>query len=236
MKNELLWGLMLFVNFFCIIFIYKKIGKLGLFIWIPISTILANLQVMLLVNLFGMETTLGNIMYAGGFLVTDILSENYGEKDAKIAVKIGFFAMIVMAIIMRIAVEFVPSAIQGGIENFKALKGIFTFMPRILLASLLAYAISQNHDVWAYKFWRDKFPSKKHIWVRNNMSTLISQLIDNTIFTLVAFLGVYPFEVIVQIFIVTYVMKVIVAIMDTPFVYIASYLKGKDKVEEKVII
>lgn len=227
---------MLLVNFLCIIFIYKKIGKLGLFIWVPISTILANLQVMLLVNLFGLETTLGNIMYAGGFLVTDILSENYGEKEAKTAVKIGFFTMIVMAVIMRIAVEFVPSEVQGGVENFKALRGIFTFMPRILAASLLAYAVSQNHDVWAYKFWRDKFPAKKHIWIRNNMSTLVSQLIDNTIFTMVAFLGVYPMEVIAQIFIVTYIMKVIVATMDTPFVYIASYLKEKEKIEEEVVI
>lgn len=227
---------MLLVNFLCIIFIYKKIGKLGLFIWVPISTILANLQVMLLVNLFGLETTLGNIMYAGGFLVTDILSENYGEKEAKTAVKIGFFTMIVVAVIMRIAVEFVPSEVQGGVENFKALRKIFTFMPRILAASLLAYAVSQNHDVWAYKFWRDKFPAKKHIWIRNNMSTLVSQFIDNIIFTMVAFLGVYPRETMVKIFIVTYIMKVIVATMDTPFVYIASYLKGKEKIEEEIII
>ncbi|MEG2587711.1 MAG: VUT family protein, partial [Cetobacterium sp.] len=61
MRNEILWIIMLFVNFFSIIFIYKKFGKLGLFIWVPISSILANIQVVLLVNLFGFETTLGNI-------------------------------------------------------------------------------------------------------------------------------------------------------------------------------
>ncbi|MGL5521396.1 MAG: queuosine precursor transporter, partial [Cetobacterium sp.] len=93
MRNEILWIIMLFVNFFSIIFIYKKFGKLGLFIWVPISSILANIQVVLLVNLFGFETTLGNIMYAGGFLVTDILSENYGEEEAKSAVKLGFVSM-----------------------------------------------------------------------------------------------------------------------------------------------
>ncbi|WP_297597014.1 queuosine precursor transporter [uncultured Cetobacterium sp.] len=236
MRNEILWGIMLLVNFFSIIFIYKKFGKLGLFMWVPISSILANIQVVLLVNLFGFETTLGNIMYAGGFLVTDILSENYGEDEAKTAVKLGFFSMIVTAIIMKIAVSFVPSAVQEGVANFQSLKMIFDFMPRILFAGLVAYGISQRHDVWAYKFWKNRFPSKKHIWIRNNFSTLISQLIDNLIFTTIAFAGVYPMQVLVEIFIVTYVMKVIVATLDTPFVYLASYLKENKKVSENILI
>ena len=236
MRNEMLWVLMLFVNFFSIIFIYKKFGKLGLFIWVPISSILANIQVVLLVNLFGFETTLGNIMYAGGFLVTDILSENYGEEEAKSAVKLGFFSMIVTAILMKIAVSFAPSTVQEGAENFQSLKMIFDFLPRILFAGLIAYGISQRHDVWAYKFWKNRFPSKKHIWIRNNMSTLVSQLIDNLVFTAIAFAGVYPLEVLVEIFLVTYVMKVIVATCDTPFVYLASYLKDKRKISEKILV
>ena len=236
MRNEMFWVLMLFVNFFSIIFIYKKFGKLGLFIWVPISSILANIQVVLLVNLFGFETTLGNIMYAGGFLVTDILSENYGEEEAKSAVKLGFFSMIVTAILMKIAVSFAPSTVQEGAENFQSLKMIFDFLPRILFAGLIAYGISQRHDVWAYKFWKNRFPSKKHIWIRNNMSTLVSQLIDNLVFTAIAFAGVYPLEVLVEIFLVTYVMKVIVATCDTPFVYLASYLKDKRKISEKILV
>lgn len=235
MKNELLWILMLLINFISIIFLYKRFGKLGLFIWVPISTILANLQVVLLVNLFGFETTLGNIMYAGGFLVTDILSENYGEEEAKKAVKLGFFSMIVTALIMKIAVSFVPSEVQQGAANFNSLKIIFDFLPRILFAGLVAYAVSQRHDVWAYRFWRDKFPAKKHIWIRNNFSTLISQLIDNLVFTSIAFYGVYPLKVLVQIFLVTYIMKLIVALCDTPFVYLASHLKEKDSVNDVVL-
>ncbi|MGL4307673.1 MAG: queuosine precursor transporter, partial [Cetobacterium sp.] len=81
MRNELLWFLLLVVNFGSIMYVYKQYGKLGLYVWVPISTILANIQVFLLVDLFGFSTALGNIMYAGGFLVTDILSENYSEKD-----------------------------------------------------------------------------------------------------------------------------------------------------------
>lgn len=232
MRNELLWALMLIVNFLGIIFIYKKFGKIGLYSWIPVSTILANIQVVLLVRLFGFSTTLGNILYAGGFLVTDILAENYGKKSAQKAVQIGFFSLIVTSIIMKIAVLFVP--LEEGIVMFESVKQIFDFMPRLMIASLLAYFISQSHDIWAYEFWKKKYSSTKHIWIRNNASTLVSQFIDNLVFTIVAFYGVYPFEVLKEIFIATYVIKFIVAISDTPFVYIAHYLKRNNLVEKEI--
>lgn len=227
MRNEWLWLLMLVLNFVSISYVYRTFGRVGLYAWVPISSILANIQVVLLVNLFGYETTLGNIMYAGGFLVTDILSENYGEKDARRAVKIGFVSMIFTAVIMKVAVAFTPSTVVEGQVNFASIKTIFDFMPRILLAGIAAYGASQFHDVWAYSFWRKKYPSRKYIWLRNNASTLVSQLIDNIIFTSIAFWGIYPFEVLVQIFFITYIMKLVVALFDTPFVYLATYIKEK---------
>ena len=230
MRNEILWAGMLLINFISILFIYKKFGKVGLYIWVPISTILANIQVVLLVELFGFGTTLGNILYAGGFLVTDILAENYGKKHAQRAVYIGFFSLIVMSLIMKIAVMFTP--INEGLEMFQGVKNIFDFMPRLIIASLLAYFASQSHDIWAYEFWRKKYPAPKHIWIRNNASTLVSQLIDNSIFTFIAFYGVYPMEVLKEIFIATYLIKFLVAVSDTPFVYIAHRLKEKNLIEE----
>ncbi len=232
MRNELLWVLMLLVNFGAIMFAYKKFGKIGLYIWIPISTILANIQVVLLVDLFGVGTTLGNILYAGGFLVTDILSENYGEKEAKRAVKLGIFSLITMVVIMKIAVLFIPTNVEEGLRNFESIRLIFDFMPRIALAGLVAYTFSQFHDVWAYQFWKNKFPAKKHIWIRNNFSTMISQLFDNIIFTLIAFWGVYPMNILLQIFASTYIIKIIVATCDTPFVYLAREWKERDMIEE----
>jgi uncharacterized integral membrane protein (TIGR00697 family) len=232
MRNELLWFLMLLLNFLCIIFAYWKFGKIGLFIWIPISTILANIQVNLLVNLFGFTTTLGNILYAGGFLVTDILSENYGKEDAKKAVKIGFFSLIATTILMKVAVSFSPAQIEEDFIAFNGIKRVFDLMPRLSLASLTAYWFSQSHDIWAYQKWKKLFPERKYIWIRNNMSTLVSQIIDNLIFTLIAFWGVYPFDVLVQIFISTYLLKFIIALADTPFVYIANSLKLKKIVDD----
>jgi uncharacterized integral membrane protein (TIGR00697 family) len=230
MRNEILWAGMLIVNFLAILFAYVRFGRIGLYIWIPISTILANIQVVMLVDLFGFGTTLGNILYAGGFLVTDILAENYGREYAKRAVKIGFFSLIVMTVIMQIAVNFTPSDVEEGILTFNGVKRIFDFMPRIVIASLISYWVSQTHDIWAYEKWRERFSERKHIWIRNNMSTMVSQLIDNSLFTIIAFWGIYPKEVLLEIFITTYFMKFIVAVFDTPFVYIASYLKSKKKI------
>ena len=232
MRNEILWAGMLIVNFLAILFAYVRFGRIGLYIWIPISTILANIQVVMLVDLFGFGTTLGNILYAGGFLVTDILAENYGREYAKRAVKIGFFSLIVMTVIMQIAVNFTPSDVEEGILTFNGVKRIFDFMPRIVIASLISYWVSQTHDIWAYEKWRERFSERKHIWIRNNMSTMVSQLIDNSLFTIIAFWGIYPKEVLLEIFITTYFMKFIVAVFDTPFVYIASHLKAKKKIRE----
>ncbi|MDO4690807.1 MAG: queuosine precursor transporter [Fusobacterium sp.] len=227
MRNIILWFIMMLVNFSCISFAYKKFGKIGLYIWVPISTILANIQVVMLVRLFGMDATLGNILYAGGFLITDILNENYGKQEAKIAVKIGFFSLISMAIIMQLAILFTPLDIPEGIKLFNGIRAIFSLMPRLVFASLSAYLISQFHDVWLYELIKSKLPSTKYLWFRNNGSTLISQILDNLIFTLIAFYGVYPFETLLQIFISTYIIKTIVAICDTPFIYLAEFLFRK---------
>lgn len=233
-RNEILWFSMLIVNFLLIIFAYKKFGKVGLYAWIPISTILANIQVVLLVNLFGFDTTLGNILYAGGFLVTDILAENYGKKAAQKAVYLGFFSLIAMTLIMQIAVSFTPINMEESLETFNGVKRVFDFMPRIVVASLISYLISQTHDIWAYEFWRKKYSEPKHIWIRNNASTMVSQLIDNGCFTLIAFYGVYPKEVLIEIFLATYLIKFLVAVCDTPFVYLAHYLKKKNLIEQAI--
>lgn len=220
---------MLLVNFGAILLAYRFFGKTGLYIWIPISTIVANIQVLKTVDLFSITATLGNIVYASSFLVTDILTENYGKEEAGKAVKIGFFSLISMTVLMFISLKFIPSA-----EDFsqESLQTIFGIMPRIALASLTAYLISQTHDIWMYDLIKNKFPAERFIWLRNNGSTMLSQLIDTTVFTLIAFTGLFPWSVFWQIFWTTYLLKWIVAAADTPFIYIASYWHRKELVSE----
>lgn len=225
MHNEILWLAMLLANFLLIIAAYKLFGKLGLIMWIPISVIVANIQVIQTVELFTLVATLGNIVYASSFLVTDILSENYGKEDAKKAVWIGFFSLIAMTLLMNLALFFNP--LEGdefaGITH-EALSTIFKLMPRIAGASLLAYLISQRHDVWAFHFWKNRFPKDSQLWIRNNLSTMVSQFLDSVVFTLAAFWGVFETGLLLEIFLTTYFLKWIVAAADTPFVYWAKII------------
>ncbi len=227
--NETLWLLSMLINFLLILLAYKLWGKTGLFIFIPISTILANVQVIKQVDLFGFHGTMGDILYCGIFLVSDILSENYGKKMARNTIYIGFFSLISTTVIMLLSLKIHPNTYD---TSQSSLEFIFGFLPRITVASLTAFLISQTYDVWAYQFWREKFPEFKHIWIRNNFSTLASQFIDGIIFTVIAFYGVFEVSYMVKIFITSYILKTIVAIFATPFVYAAALLKTKNKVKE----
>lgn len=223
MSNISLWLLLLLVNYIGIIVAFKCFKKAGLFAWIALASILANIQVTKTIEMFGLVTTLGNIIYGSSFLATDILNECYSEKDAKRGVYIGIFSIIMTTIIMTICLSFTPHSSDLA---SKSLDVIFSFLPRITLASVLAYVISQNFDVWFYDFLKRKYPSS--LWLRNNLSTMTSQLIDNVIFTLIAFWGLFEWEIIIQIFIATYIMKVLVALFDTPVIYLARYLHEND--------
>ena len=216
--NTLLWFGMLLVNFGCILLLFRIFGRVGLYVWIPIAIILAKIQVLKTVTVFGFEATLGNIVYATSFLATDILSEVYGKRAARRAVAFGFFSLIATTVIMNLALAFEPSATDQIQEPLAA---IFSFFPRVAGASLLAFLVSQLHDVWAYDFWKRRFPGTRMIWLRNNASTAVSQLIDSVVFSLAAFLGVFPFPVVLQIILTTYVIKVVVAAADTPLVYVS---------------
>ena len=227
--NELYWGLMLLINFLLIMAAYRLWGRAGLYIWIPISVMLANIQVTKTVELFGLEATLGNIIYATSFLATDILSENYSRQDARRAVAIGFFAMITMTVLMNLAILFIPAE-SDFVQT--SMITIFALMPRIAAASLLAYGISQMHDIFAYSWIKTHLPQKKFLWVRNNGSTLVSQLLDSLIFTFAAFWGLFPISVLIEILITTYVLKVVVSLFDTPFIYLARHWHDVGKISE----
>ncbi|PRX27966.1 hypothetical protein BX659_11416 [Orenia metallireducens] len=219
MSNEVLWIILMVVNFTFILLSYKLFGKLGLLVWSGFAIVLANIQVLKTVELFGIVSTLGNIIYGTSFLATDILSEKYGKKEASKAVWIGFFALISATSIMWLCLKFIPH--ESDFIN-ESLVNIFSIMPRITIASLIAYLAGQLHDVWAYHYWKEKFSKDSQLWIRNNLSTMVSQLIDSLLFTFIAFYGVFEFDIFIEILITTYFMKWLVAACDTPIVYLAK--------------
>jgi len=218
--NELLWLGFALMDLSLVLVIYRFFGKTGLFGLIVFNLILCNIQVLKTIELFGMTTTLGNILYASVFLSTDMLSEFYGKKEAKKAVYLGFVVLVMAVVYMQLALMFNPAA-----DDFVQphLEAIFGFLPRVALGSMAAYVISQLNDVYVFHLLKDKM-GQRHLWLRNNASTLLSQFLDSSVFCLVALWGLFPVDVWVEILFTTYLFKVIVAVMDTPFLYLARRL------------
>ena len=217
--NEILFVITVLINFIGILLSYKLFKKVGLFIWVAMATIIANIEATKCVDIFGLSLTLGNVVYSTVFLATDILSEMYSGKEARKAVGIGFFSMLLFTILTQIDLVFVPNSQDLVNESMHT---IFGFMPRFCFASLVTYAISNTLDTYLYEFIKYKIPQDKFLWIRNNASTMISQLIDSVLFTIIAFGGIYSWKVVIDLSIVTYAIKFIVAVLDTPFLYIAK--------------
>lgn len=219
MTNETLWFVFLIVNISMVLVFYRFFGRAGLYVVITYSIILCNIQVLKQVRLFGMDATLGNILYASIFLATDMLGEFYGKRDARRGVIIGFATAILMAVFMNFALAFEPNKFD---EVQPAMTVIFGLVPSVVVSSLLAYLCSQFTDVFLFDYFKKKFLGR-HLWLRNNASTMISQCIDSAVFTGAGvFLGVFPAQAFWGIFLVAYIIKVIVAICDTPFIYLAK--------------
>lgn len=227
MSNELIFIITVLIYLGSVLLLYKFFGKNGLFAFAIFGTLLGNIAVCKCVDLFGLSTTAGNVLYASTFLVTDILSEKYGKKEAHKAVMYSFSIMLLWLLGTQLILLFTPNANDYINESLKV---VFGLVPRITIASLVGFICSQNIDVVLYHFiWRKTGDNKSKLWLRNNGSTLISQLIDTVIFAFLAFFGTYPTNVFVSILVTTYLFKAIVALVDTPFIYIARKIKPREE-------
>ena len=228
-QNEIVLLLSVFAYFGGLVAFFRLFGKNGIFTWTVICTIAANIEVLILIHAYGMDTTLGNVIFASSFLATDMMSEIFGKKEANKCVKIGIAANITFILISQSWFLYIPAEADTMAGSIKT---VFANTPRVMFSSLLAYALCEAYDVWAYHFlwsWSEKkFGDKKSfLWLRNNGSTLVSQLINVITFNLLAFLGVFPGSVIVQILIFGYGIFILTSILDTPFLYWARRIAEK---------
>ncbi|OPA75785.1 hypothetical protein BVG16_20880 [Paenibacillus selenitireducens] len=218
-----IWGVFFaLVNFALFLICYRFFGKKGLYAWIGVATVIANIQVTKTIDMFGFVMTLGNTIYGTIYLTSDLLNEKYGQKEAKKAVWFGFFTLIMTTIMMQMALQFTPQE-----QDFaqKPLEAIFGLMPRLALGSLTAYFVSQFLDVRIYTFLKKIFHKPGQLWIRSNGSTGLSQLVDSAIFCTIAFAGLYTWDVWFDIFITTYLIKFIVSVASTPALYLARSFK-----------
>lgn len=237
MSNLLIFLIFALVNFALIAVAFRFFGKRGILGYIILSVIAANLQVNKGVifdfGFFELEATLGNVMFAGIFLATDLLNEKYGLKEARNAVNISIFANLSFVLIMFVSTLFkgldYSTDFNSALELFFSING-GTF--KAVLVGNLVYFVSQSLDVYVYakiKAWDD---SNKTLWIRNNGSTFVSQLVDTLLVTFgFAFVGIFPMEYVGSIIITTLVVKYLAAIIDTPFLYLMKLIKPIDNEE-----
>lgn len=234
MSNELLFiifGLILLT----LNLVAFRMGRLYVFILIAIYSLLMNIFVLKQFTLFGYMVTGGNALYGAVFLLTDLLNEHYGKKEAFKSVVVGFVTVGIFIVATQFLLAFAPNT-----EDFAqaSLETLFAITPRILVGSLLAYIIAQSLDVWLYdKIHR--LTGDKWLFLRNNGSTWISQFIDTiifhavglTAFSFLPFGGVLPVEIFWEVVIATYIIKLIIAAIDTPFMYL-SYKVGPQDIKK----
>ncbi|MCM1160690.1 MAG: queuosine precursor transporter [Roseburia sp.] len=230
MRNEILLIVSLLITFSAVIVLLKLFKEQGLYLWTVIATIAANIEVLIVVNAFGMEMTLGNILFASTFLVTDILSELYGKKAAQTAVWLGIATSIAFIVISQSWLLYIPNENDFAMPSIRA---IFSNTPRLMLVGIIVYVIVQLFDVWAYHKWwaftsRKFGDKKKFLWLRNNGSTLVSQLLNTVLFTWGAFLGTHNTTTLISIAVSSYVIFIATSLLDTPFIYLARYIFEKE--------
>ncbi len=246
-NTEVVWFMMLILCFLSILVFLRLFGYVGLYVYSAIAIIAANIQVLKQANFNFFSSinekiipfyepspiALGTILFASTFLCTDILSEYYGKEKARKNVLIGFCSFFLMTILMLVTIGIQPAEDEWVSMVQESLAILFTPMTSIFVASMIAYLISQYFDIWFFSYLKT-VSSNKLLWLRNNVSTALSSLIDNTIFSIFAWIilnpNPFPLSDVIMTFILgVYLLRVFIAILDTPFIYLARYFIPKEK-------
>ena len=215
--NELLFFATILTTFGLVVLIHYLFGKDGLYAWIAFAVVFANILVTKCIRLFGMEVTLGNVLFGTVFLCTDMLNEMHGYHESRRGVYIGLFAILSYLALSQLGLRFIPSDLD---TMDGAMQTLFALSPRTCLASVSMFLLSNLLDVWLFQELK-KATGGGLLWLRNNVATCISQCVENFFFFLIAFGGMFAISTIIELTICVSVIEVLVAICDTPFLYLA---------------
>ena len=215
--NIFLGFINIIVTFTLVVMIEKIFKKDGLIVWINIATILANLTVCKMIDILNYTTSLGNVIFASTFLATDILSEKYSTKDAKKAIYLSIFTSLTFIIITQLTLTFIPSN-EDVVQD--AMKTLFSINLRTSIASIGMFFIANMLDIYIYNKLKQKIPEK--LWLRNNVATITSNCLENYLFNTLAFIGIFNIPTIISIATTTTIIEIIIAICDTPFLYLSK--------------
>ncbi|RZP05482.1 MAG: VUT family protein [Flavobacteriales bacterium] len=184
------------------------------FYWYPFEMTIGGIKLF--------ELSVGILPYPITFLVTDLISEIYGQKKANQVVVAGIFASFFSISIILIS-DLVPAIPSSPIDD-QTFSNVFSLSGLAVLASMLAYLFAQFIDIKIYHFWK-KLTNGKMLWLRNNFSTFSSQIIDTvTVITLLCLFEVLSWDIFLGLVISGVLFKILVAFLDTPLLYFFVYL------------
>lgn len=166
-----------------------------------------------IITVMGFFVPAGILAYSVTFIITDVSGELYGKKTTDTIVLSGFISLITAFFLMQISIVLPSAPFWANQDSYVSVIGSTS---RIILASLAAYLVSQYHDVWLFHTLK-KLTGGKHLWLRNNISTAVSQFMDSFIFIVIAFYGVMP---VWPLILGQWVIKMMIALLDTPIVYL----------------
>lgn len=217
MSNELILFIEIIVTFTLLLVMNKIFGKTGVIAWTCIASILANIITAKNAILFTFPTAIGSVMFASTFLATDILTEYYSAKDARIAVGMSICTTIIFIITSQISLLYTPSSSDYAHESMMTL---FNLNLRISISSVIMYALANILDIYLFQQLKIKTQNRM-LWLRNNISTIVCNCLENFLFMFFAFINIYDLNTIISMAIGTSIIEIIIAICDTPFLYLA---------------
>lgn len=180
------------------------------------------------IKIFGVtlfELSVGILPYPVTFLITDLISEIYGKEKATNVVLAGIFASIFSILIILVS-DALPALKESPIDGETFYK-VFSKTPIAVFSSMLAYLFSQFIDIQIYHFWKKKTKGN-YLWLRNNISTFGSQIIDSfTVLCLLCFFEIIPWEIFYGLFLSSVIFKIFIAFIDTPLLYFFVFILRK---------
>lgn len=202
--------------------IAARLGRAYVIGAIVTCTILMNIAVQKQMTLFGMTVTGGNVLFGSVFLGVDILNEHYGKRVARQAVWIGFATSILVVVMMQFVLRYTPLHDDPAQEPMQYFFNA-TAYPRIVLASMCSYLLSQLLDVQIYQALHKKTGEGK-LWLRTNASTWLAQAFDTMFFTFAGLWGtvITTWPEFRDAVLFAYLIKITVALIDTPFLYLTK--------------
>ncbi|RZO05055.1 MAG: VUT family protein [SAR92 clade bacterium] len=230
---EALWVITVFYDLLLASLLFYFFGKEGLYLAIVLGIVLSNLQggkvsdVVIFDRTF--TVSMGAIMYSGIYFATDLLSEKYGRREANRAVILGALANIAVMLTLVLSTFFLPSDVADSADEVhNAISTLAVYSPIFVIGSITAYLISQLFDVWIFHKIKS-ITGTRMLWLRNNLSTLLSQALDTFIYTFVWILaGQLDFSTAAAIALSKYIFKFAIAILDTIFIYMLREIKPKN--------